>query len=166
MLGAGWDGREAWAAAARAVAWGERGHGSRGDQSRLQQRSGSRQQWAGAGRQRRAAEEALQGAYCSVDAGADDVQARAGGELRPRRPAEPKLAGNGATATTATTATRERGNGVVLTEQAQGGPSSGLGAAEVAGIVVVPRGPEEEEASIRRCSVRSSNGWQPNLLHD
>ena len=104
-------------------------------------------------------EEALQGAYCSVDAGVDGVRARAGGELRPRRTAEPKLAGNGATATTATTAMREKGNGVVLTKQAQGGPSSGLGAAEVAGVVVVRRRPEEEEASIRRCSVRSSNGW-------
>ena len=115
MLGAGWDRREAWAATGRAVARGERDHGSGGDQSRLQQRSGSRQQWAGAGRQRRAAEEALQGAYCSVDAGVDGVRARAGGELRPRRTAEPKLACNGATVTTAT---REKGNGVVLTEQA------------------------------------------------
>ena len=29
----------------------------------------------------------------------------------------------------------------------------------MAGVVVVRRRPEEEEASIRRCSVRSSNGW-------
>ena len=29
----------------------------------------------------------------------------------------------------------------------------------MAGVFVVPWRPEEEEASIRRCSVRSSNGW-------